>query len=342
MDNKRPLVRLVEPGEGPLEHWREAGREAAGKKGRRSAKSRSREKHDLKPLMKVLKAIHSAANPDSMAPQDLARQRRGHKLLGRLITPMIGMEWQSFERDGVPMAWTRPERLQDRRRAILYCHGGGYTSGDLDYSRILSAKFAQEGACPVLSFAYRLAPEHPYPAALEDGMRAWDYLMYQGYGARDVVIAGDSAGGNMALCLTLRLRSQGRLLPRGLVLFSPWTDMTASGRSYEEKREVDPMLTDNYIQAVRRAYAGEGADLTDPDLSPLFADLAGLPPTLIQVGSSEILLSDSVRLRDRLVMAGVPCRLEVWKDMWHVFQMFPMGKSAQAMSSVGRFLRETL
>ena len=294
----------------------------------------------LDPFMRALKAIHTAATPETMNVEDLEKQRKGQELLGRLVAPMAGMSWEPFELDGMNCAWVRPHRGHDRRRAILYCHGGGYTSGNLGYSRILASKLANVTGWQVLSFEYRLAPEHPYPAAVEDAVKAWDYLMHLGYGARDIVVAGDSAGGNLALVLTMLLRDAGRLLPRRLVLMSPWTDMTASGKSYRERRDADPMITMNYIQAVRAAYA-PGRELSSPMLSPLFGDFDRFPPVLIQVGTNEILMSDSVRLRDRLVQAGIPCRLEVWPDMWHVFQMFPMKKASQAMDSVGRFLLET-
>ena len=290
-------------------------------------------------VMGALKAIHSATSPDSMDPADLERQRKGQELLGRLVAPMLGLSWEPFTLHGMPAAWVRPERGHDRRHVILYCHGGGYTSGNLGYARILAAKLAGVTGYEVLAFEYRLAPEHTYPAPLEDAMKAWDYLMHLGYGARDVVVAGDSAGGNLALVLAMLLRDAGRLLPRRLVLLSPWTDMTASGKSYQEHRDDDPMLTMDYIRAVRGVYA-PGQDLSAPLLSPLFGDLRRLPPTLIQAGTNEILLSDSVRLRDRLVQAGTPCRLEVWPDMWHVFQMFPMKKAAQAMQHIGQFLLE--
>ena len=290
-------------------------------------------------VMGALKAIHSATSPDSMDPEDLDRQRKGQELLGRLVAPMLGMSWEPFDLQGMPAAWVRPERGHDRRHVILYCHGGGYTSGNLGYARILAAKLAGVTGYEVLAFEYRLAPEHTYPAPLEDAMKAWDYLMHLGYGARDVVVAGDSAGGNLALVLTMLLREAGRLLPRRLVLLSPRTDMTASGKSYQERRDDDPMLTMDYIQAVRGVYA-PGQDLSSPKLSPLFGDLRRFPPVLIQAGTNEILLSDSVRLRDRLVQAGTPCRLEVWPDMWHVFQMFPIKKAAQAMEHIGRFLLE--
>lgn len=303
-------------------------------------KEDKRQDKKLQPMMKLLKAIHSMGGSESMEPKDLERQRRGHELLGRLITPMIGMTWEPFELENMPAAWTRPDRGHDRRHAILYCHGGGYTSGALNYARILSSKLSHVTGYPVLSFQYRLAPEHPYPAAIEDGMRAWDYLMYQGFGARDVVIAGDSAGGNMALCLTLKLKEQQRLLPRALILMSPWTDLSAQGRSYRENRDIDPMLTDKYIHGVRAAYAGPDADWTDPHLSPLYGSFQGFPPTLIQVGTNEILQSDSVRLRDRLMRAGAPCRLEVWREMWHVFQLFPVKQAGEAMDAIGHFLLE--
>ena len=307
---------------------------------RPSAEQRqSAEERRLQPMLRALKAIHSASNPESMELEDLERQRAGQEVLGRLAAPMLGMSFEPFDLAGMSAAWVQPDRGYDRRRAILYCHGGGYTSGNLGYARPLAAKLAAVTGWRVLAFEYRLAPEHPFPAAAEDAMKAWDYLMYQGYGARDVVVAGDSAGGNMALVLCHKLKAEGRRLPARLFLMSPWTDMTASGKSYAERADMDPMLTMNYIKAVRGVYAGSN-DLSSPLLSPLFGDFSGFPPTLIQVGSNEILLSDSVRLRDRMLMAQVSCKLEVWSNMWHVFQMFPIRRAGEAMESVGRFLLE--
>ena len=207
---------------------------------RSPAERQAAEQRRTSAMMGALRAIHSAASPDSMAPDDLERQRKGQELLGRLVAPMLGMSWEPFDLGGMPAAWTRPERGHDKRHIILYCHGGGYTSGNLGYSRILAAKLANATGYEVLSFEYRLAPEYHFPAPLEDAMRAWDYLMHLGYGAREVGVAGDSAGGNLALVLALQLQDAGRLLPRRLVLFSPWTDMTASGRSYETRRDADP------------------------------------------------------------------------------------------------------
>lgn len=292
-------------------------------------------------LMAALRSVHAATTPNSMALEDLEKQRKGQELLGHLVAPMQGMSWEPFTLDGMPAAWVRPERGHDKRHVILYCHGGGYTSGNLGYARVLAAKLANVTGYEVLAFEYRLAPEHQFPAPLEDAMRAWDHLMHLGYGAREVVVAGDSAGGNLALVLTMLLRDSGRLVPRRLVLFSPWTDMTASGKSYEERVDRDPMITMNYIQAIRSVYA-PGQDLASPMLSPLFGRFHSFPPVLIQVGTNEILYSDSVRLRDRLYQCGIPCCLEAWPDMWHVFQMFPLKKATEAMEHVGKFLLEII
>ena len=299
-----------------------------------------REDHRLAPMMRALKAIHSVGTPDSMNPEDLAKQRAAQELLGRLAAPMIVLKkWEPFRLKGMAAAWVRPDWPHDKRRAILYCHGGGYTSGNLGYSRPLASKLTNVTGWETLCFEYRLAPENPFPAAVDDARRAWDYLMYLGYGARDVVVAGDSAGGNLALVLCHQLKKAGRQLPGRLVLMSPWTDMTASGLSYTQRAELDPTITLDYIRAVREVYAG-GEDLSSPLLSPLFGDFTGFPPTLIQVGSNEILYSDSLRLRQRMLDANVHCRLEEWQDMWHVFQMFPVRKAAQAMENIGAFLME--
>ena len=309
--------------------------------GRSSAQRQAAERRRLDPAMRMLKALHSAAAPGDMTAEELEKQRKGQELLGNLVAPMAGMDWETFDLSGMPAAWMRLERPHRRRHAILYCHGGGYTSGNLGYSKVLASKLTQVTGYDVLTFEYRLAPEHPYPAAVEDALRAWDDLMRLGYGARDVVVAGDSAGGNLALVLCHRLKAQGRMLPAALLLMSPWTDMTASGPSYTERADIDPMLTPAYIMAVREAYA-PGQNLQSPELSPLFGDFTDFPPTLVQVGTHEILYSDAQRLRDAMAAAGADCRLEVWEDMWHVFQMFPTKKAASAMEEMGRFLLDLL
>ena len=304
-------------------------------KGALAQQRKSAETRRLAPAMRVLKALHSAGAPEAQTLEELEKQRRGQELLGNLTADMADMSWEPFDLAGMPAAWMRMQRPHRRKRAVLYCHGGGYTSGNLGYSKVLASKLTKATGYDVLTFEYRLAPEHPYPAAVEDGQRAWDYLMQLGYGARD------SAGGNLALVLCHRLKAAGRMLPAALILMSPWTDMTASGPSYAERKEIDPMLTLEYIHSVRAVYAGT-QDLCSPSLSPLFGDFAGFPPTLIQVGTHEILYSDAEQLRNAMLSAGAECRLEVWEDMWHVFQMFPIKKAAAAMEQITRFLLELL
>ena len=280
---------------------------------------------DLGPMMRAIKAVHSISDHTSTTPEDLEHQRAAQELFGRLVTPSIGIRNDSLTVGSIPAEWVSLEHGHDRHHAVLYCHGGGYTCGQLGYARILASKLALATGFDVLSFEYRLAPEHPFPAAIED-----------------VIIAGDSAGGNLALELALKLKEQGRAQPRGLLLFSPWTDMTASGKSYRTCKTLDPMLTMEYIAAVREAYTGPDADWSRPCYSPLFADLRGLPPVLVQVGTNEILKSDSEQLVENLQKAGVYAQLEVYPECWHVFQQMPIRRAAVAMESAGRFVQKII
>lgn len=295
----------------------------------------------LAPFMRLLKAVHSLQEPETMTTEDLEKQRRSQEALGNMAASMSGLVWEPFALGGMDAAWMRLEREHIRRRVILYCHGGGYTSGGLGFSKVLASKLTRTTGMDVLAFDYRLAPEHPYPAAVEDGLAAWDFLMDLGFSARDVVLAGDSAGGNLALVLCLKLRGAGRALPGALLLMSPWTDMTCSGESLTGRADLDPVLTPEYIRAVREAYAG-GLDPAQPLLSPLFADFTGFPPALVQVGTHEILHSDSVRLAERMSAAGGLCRLEVWEGMWHDFQMYPSKSASGAMQNMAHFLLEVI
>lgn len=306
---------------------------------RRTQRRRMASDPRMEPVMRALKAVHSAAAPDSMEPEDLERQRKGQEVLGRLIAPPLGIRYRDASIEGMACEWVRPVRDRDPGHIILYCHGGGYTSGNLGYARSMAAKLAHETRREVFTFDYRLAPEHPYPAALEDTLRVWEHLVKLGHHPEHIALAGDSAGGHLSLSLCHALKERGQPLPGALLLFSPWTDMSMTGRSYTERADIDPMLAPDYISAIRSAFA-PGGDYTSSRLSPLFGDFTGFPPTLIQVGSNEILLSDSTRLRDAMQEAGVTCRLEIWRDMWHVFQMFPIRQAGRAMDHMGWFLAE--
>lgn len=301
-----------------------------------SVKEADSEKMNL--LIRAVKAIHSASTNPTATGEELKKQRAETEALSKLIALPVGLETNGFRIGDIPCEWFKPDFAHRKDIIILYCHGGGYTCGGLGYSRILASKLAHHTGLQVVSFEYRLAPEHPAPAPIEDGLAVWDYLMKKGYGAKNIILAGDSAGGNLALELTLKLREQERILPRGLVLFSPWTDMSCSGNSYETNREKDPTITLEYVKCVRAAYAGADADFTDPALSPLFADMTNMPPTLVQVGSYEVLRDDSEKLAKKITKAGGFSRLEVYQGGWHVFQMAPVPKANRAMDSVKEFL----
>ena len=284
-------------------------------------------------LMQVIKRMHGLVeNPD------LEKHRQSQDYIGSILGNSKEVSYTEVDMDGVRGEWVSVNRPHMRKYVILYCHGGGYSTGSCLYGRTITSKLATAASIDVLGFDYRLAPEHPCPAALEDAMKAWDYLMLLGYGARDVILAGDSAGGNLALVLALKLKAEGRFLPRGLVLMSPWTDLTASGRSYRTKAEVDPVLDAEYIDRMTKAYIPEGENLENPLISPLFGDFEGFPPVYIQVGENEILLSDSVELHKKLQKAGVPAKLDRFKGMWHVFQMSPFRTAADAMEKSAEFI----
>lgn len=284
-------------------------------------------------LMQVIKRMHGLVeNPD------LEKHRQSQDYIGSILGNSKEVTYTEVDMDGVRGEWVSVNRPHMRKYVILYCHGGGYSTGSCLYGRTITSKLATASSIDVLGFDYRLAPEHPCPAALEDAMKAWNYLMLLGYGARDVILAGDSAGGNLALVLALKLKAEGRFLPRGLVLMSPWTDLTASGRSYRTKAEVDPVLDAEYIDRMTKAYIPEGENLENPLISPLFGDFEGFPPVYIQVGENEILLSDSVELHKKLQKAGVPAKLDRFKGMWHVFQMSPFRTAADAMEKSAEFI----
>lgn len=233
--------------------------------------------------------------------------------------------------------WITVNRAHMKKYIILYCHGGGYSTGSSLYARTLTTKLASSTSMDVLSFDYRLAPEHPYPAATQDAMQVWNYLMLLGYGARDVILAGDSAGGNLALSLCLKLKSEERLMPRGIVLMSPWTDLTASGKSHVTKAGIDPVLNADYLEQMIENYAA-GQELTDPLISPLFGEYEGFPPIYIQVGSNEILHDDAMLLYKKLLKDNVSVKLDVFKGMWHVFQMSPFKTAYEAMDKNAEFI----
>ncbi|MDD2971418.1 MAG: alpha/beta hydrolase [Lachnospiraceae bacterium] len=285
-------------------------------------------------LMNVIKKVHSVVEN-----QNLEKQRQNQDNLGAIWGKQKEIDIRSINIQGMYAEWVGVNRSHMKKYVILYCHGGGYMTGSSMYARTLTTKLAATTSMDVLCFDYRLSPEHPYPAALEDAVKAWDYLMLLGYGARNVIVAGDSAGGNLALCLVHCLKREERLIPKGLVLMSPWTDLLTKGKSHETRASLDPVLDAEYLELATKSYA-EGEELTNPFISPLYGDFRGFPRTHIQVGDNEILLNDSTMLYKAMLKANVPVEIEIYKGMWHVFQMSPFKTAYDAMDQNAEFIYE--
>ncbi len=241
----------------------------------------------------------------------------------------------------LPAEWvSAPQAASDR--VMLYLHGGGYTMGSCTSHRLLAAALAQATGLRLLVLGYRLAPEHPFPAALEDATAAYRWLVSAGIKPEHIVLAGDSCGGGLALSTLLALRDAGEELPAKAVLLSAWTDLEVGGPSLSTQAEKDFMISRDFLLKEAHAYLGE-RDPRTALASPLYADLQGLPPLLIQVGSDEILLDDATRVAERAQQAGVAVTLHIAEGMWHVWhataavRLFPEGKAA--LDQIAEFVR---
>ena len=228
----------------------------------------------------------------------------------------------------------------DASRVLLFFHGGGYCSGSIASHRRMVTEAGRAARMRTLAVGYRLAPEHPFPAAHEDALKAWRYLRATGIAAEHIAVGGDSAGGNLTICLINRLRAAGEAVPACAWLASPWTDLTMSGGSLVTKDAVDPLIHKPYLEELAAAYAG-AADRRDPLISPLFADLKGFPPVLIQVGSAETLLDDAVRFARAAGLADVAVTLEVWPHMIHAWPMWnaKLADGRKALEQAGAFMQ---
>jgi acetyl esterase/lipase len=250
---------------------------------------------------------------------------------------------EAVDLDGVPGEFSIAAG-SDPSRVLLFFHGGGYCSGSIVSHRRMVTEAGRAGGVRTLAVRFRLAPEHPFPAAYDDALTAWRWLRKQGIAANQIVVGGDSAGGGLTLALVMRLRDAGEQLPACLWLASPWTDLTMSGATLETKDAVDPLIHKGYLGELADAYVPANMDRTDPRISPLFADLHGIPPMLIQVGSAETLLDDSVRFAGVAGAAGVAVTLEIWPDMIHAWPLWNARLEAgrQALVRVGQFIRQHL
>jgi len=252
------------------------------------------------------------------------------------------MTYEPVAAGGVRAEWVVPPGASEGK-ALLYLHGGGYVICSPDTHREMVAHLAKTCGCRVLLLDYRLAPEFPFPAAVEDAVAAYRWLLAQGYPARGLAVAGDSAGGGLTVAALVAFRYLGLPMPGAAACFSPWTDLACTGETLASKASEDPIVSRPLLEQLAQTYLA-GADPKSPLASPLYADLRGLPPLLVQVGTAETLLDDSRRLADRCREAGVEVSLEEWEGMphvWHFFVSF-LPEAQQAIARAGEFLRQRL
>ena len=252
------------------------------------------------------------------------------------------VELDAVNLDGVPGEWSIVPG-SDASRVLLFFHGGGYCSGSIRSHRRMVTEAGRAAGARTLAVSYRLAPEHPFPAALDDALTAWRCLRKH-VAATHVTVGGDSAGGNLSVALINQLRAAKEELPACAWLVSPWTDLTMSGGTLATKEAVDPIISKDYLGELADAYVPAGMDRKDPRLSVLYADLRGLPPTLLQVGSDETLLDDASRFAAAAGAAAVPVTLEIWPHMIHAWPMWNAHLDAgrRALASAGAFIRSHL
>ncbi len=269
------------------------------------------------------------------------QQRRQAEERSGLLPLPAGVKCEAVSAGGIPAEWVTVEG-EPQDSVILYLQGGGYVLCSLITHRDLVARISVASGARVLNVDYRLAPEHPFPAAVEDAAAAYRWLLGQGTDPARIVIAGDSAGGGLTIAALVTLREAGDTLPAAAVCISPWTDLAFTGESLISKDGVDPMVTEARLRGLAEHYLG-AADPRDPLASPLYADLAGLPPLLILVGTAEVLLDDATGLAQRAEATGVDTTLEVWDDMVHVWPAFaamlPEGQAA--VERIGEFIRSS-
>jgi len=276
-------------------------------------------------------------------PVGWAERRERLDEVGSTWPPASDVTCEAVDCDGVPGEWSVVPGSAPSR-VLLYFHGGGYCSGSIVSHRRLVTEAGRTAGTRTLAIDYRRAPEHPYPAAHEDALTAWRFLRRQGIAATSIAVGGDSAGGNLTLALISRLHAAGDELPACAWLLSPWTDLTMSGATLATKDSVDPLIHAAYLAELADAYAPAPVDRRNPLISPLFAELAGFPPVLIQVGSAETLLADATRLAATAGAADVDVTLQIWPHMIHAWPVWnaKLEDGRRALADAGRFIRSHL
>lgn len=259
--------------------------------------------------------------------------------VGAVWPPAEDIRCETVELEHCQAEWSTAPGI-DASRVLLFFHGGGYCSGSILSHRRMVTETGRAAKVRTLAVGYRLAPEHPFPAALDDALAAWRFLRDSGFTPERIAIGGDSAGGGLTVALINRLRELGDKGPACAWLVSPWTDLTLSGATLVTKDAVDPIIHKGYLDELARAYLPPAIERTDPRVSPLFADLAGLPPTLIQVGASETLIEDSTRFAAVAGAANVPVTLEIWPNMIHAWHLWNahLADGREAIAHAGKFI----
>ncbi len=281
------------------------------------------------------------ANPP-MDASDIPTLREGLEALTGGFPPPADITYTPTRAGGVPAEWAEAREIQPAR-VLLYFHGGGYAIGSINTHRNLVGAISRAAGIRVLSLGYRLAPEDPFPAAVDDAVAAYEALLASGIAPEKIALAGDSAGGGLTAACLLALRDRELPRPAAGVCLSPWLDLALSGESMLERAEIDPLVTQEGLQMMSDAYLGD-TDARTPLASPVFAELHDLPPLLIQVGTAETLFDDSTRFAEGAIAAGVEVKLEVWEEMIHVWQSFSaiLPEAREAIEGIGNFLKAKL
>jgi epsilon-lactone hydrolase len=289
-------------------------------------------------LENIVTMLRTQAAERGDAEMTVAEWREAYDGLGALLPAAEGVAVETTDAGGVPAEWIGT----GDGPVVVYVHGGGYCIGSLGSHRPMLTHLASAVGGRVLAVDYRLAPEHPFPAALDDACAAYRWVLAGGADPAQVVIAGDSAGGGLTLATLVALRDAGDPLPAAGVCLSPWADLTQSGATMAEKADADPMVHAEDLARWASAYAGTDNDPGSPGLSPLFADLAGLPPLLVEVGTAEVLLDDARRLAERARAAGVDVTLFEGEDLIHVWHFFAgaVPEADEGVARVAGFIAE--
>lgn len=292
-------------------------------------------------LQELLEMFAERAAAFSETPPSLEERRMGANMMGKRFENLDGITTEGVDADGVPAEWVAASDAGSG--AILYLHGGGYVTGSVISHRGMAANLSRTSGCRVLTIDYRLAPENKHPAQVQDAHTAYRWMLNNGVDASSLFVAGDSAGGGLTVATLLKARDSGDPMAAAGVCISPWVDMEGNGDSMKSKAGVDPMVSYEGLMDMATHFLGYG-DRRDPLAAPLHADLAGLPPLLIIVGTAETLLDDAVRLHEKAESAGVDSTLEIWEDMVHIWPWFApfLPEGQQAMEQIGDFIKEQI